>query len=115
MITLDGIKFAGASRFPTGDQGEYTADHLRLAGVLDVPNDPARTKEQIANDLVTQILLAGRKYYILAGCLAEDGEVWSRAEADANAARFAEITDASEKATMQSYLVEFVIRFFTGG
>ena len=83
--------------------------------MLDVANDPSRTKEQIAIDLVTQILASGRKSYILAGCLTEDGKVWSRADADANAARFAEITDAREKTAMQSYLVDFVRRFFLGG
>ena len=112
-LLLDGRKFA--PRSPTADQGEYTEHHLRLAGVLDVANDPSRTKEQIANELVTQILLSGRKSYVLAGRLTEDGKVWSRTEADANAARFAGITDAREKAAMQSCLVEFVRSFFLGG
>ena len=87
--------------------------YLRLAGVLDVANDPSRTKEQIAIDLVTQILASGWICYILAGCLTEDGKVWSRADADANAARFAEITDAREKTAMQSEIATSSGVFFS--
>ena len=115
FITLDGRKFAGISQSRTANQDDYIADQIRLARAFEVPNDlegVTRTKERSAVDLVTQILLSGRKNYILAGCLTEDGKVWSREEANANAARFAGITDASEKVAMQSFVVEFGISFF---
>ena len=113
-ITLDGRKFTGVSQSLTANQDAYIEGHLRLAGALEVLNDldgVTRTKERLAADLVTQILLSGRKSYILAGCLTEDGKVWSRADADANAARFAAISDAEAKAAMQSSIVEVVIGF----
>jgi hypothetical protein len=113
-ITLDGRKFSGTSLRGT-NQIEYIEHHLRLSGALEVLNDlecVTRTKERSANDLVTQILFSGRKSFILAGCLTEEGKAWSPSEADANAARFGEITDASEKAAMQSCIVEFATSFF---
>jgi hypothetical protein len=117
-ITLDGRKFTGISQDLTANQDDYILAHLRLAGAIEVLSDldgVTRTKEKRAEDLLTQILLSGRTHYILAGCLTEDGKVWSRKEADANAARFAGITDIAEKTAMRSSIVKFVIGFFSLG
>src|SRR5260370_254347 len=119
-ITLDGRKFTDVLHAPfVANQDDYVLAHLRLAGdVVKVFNDldgVQRTKEQRADDLFTQILLSGRTYYILAGILIEEGKVWSRAEADANAARFAAITDVGEKTAMRSAIVKFFIGFFSLG
>jgi hypothetical protein len=117
-ITLDGRKFTGISQALTANQDDYLLAHLRLAGAIEVMGDLdgiARTKEKRAEDLLTQILLSGRTHKILAGCLTEEGKVWSRAEADANAARFAGITDVEEKTAMRSSIVTFVIGFFSLG
>lgn len=117
-ITLDGRKFAGISQSLTANQDDYLLAHLRLAGAIEVLSDldgVKRSKEKRAEDLLTQILLSGRTHHILAGCLTEEGKTWSRAEADANAARFAGITDVAEKIAMRQSIVKFVIGFFTLG
>jgi hypothetical protein len=116
-ITLDGRNFLGPSQSCIANQAEYVVDQLRLAGVIELAaNDLAgatRAKERVAYDVMTEIMLSGRTSYILAGCLTEEGKTWSCADADANAARFDAITDPSEKAARQRYLVEFVSSFFT--
>jgi hypothetical protein len=117
-IKLDGRQFAGISQSLTANQDDYILAHLRLAGAIEVLSDidgKQRTKEQRAEDLLTQILLSGRTHHILAGCLTEVGKTWGRAEADANAARFAGITDVEEKTAMRTSIVKFVIGFFTLG
>jgi len=114
-ITLDGRKFGGEARGEeTADQFEYVERHLRTALASEISDDPegvTRTKERSAAHLVTQILLSGRSCYILAGCLTEEGRTWNRADADANAARFSQITDAEEKITMRLCIVEYVYGF----
>jgi hypothetical protein len=117
-ITLDGRKFQGISQALTANQDDYILAHLRLAGAIEVLSDldgVQRSKEKRAEDLLTQILLSGRTHHILAGCLTEDGKIWSRAEADRNAARFAALTDVAEKTAMRSSIVGFVIGFFSFG
>jgi hypothetical protein len=117
-ITLDGRKFRGISKDLTANQDDYILAHLRLAGALEVLQDPdgiKRHPEKRAEELLTQILLSGRTHHILAGCLTEEGKVWSRAEAEANAARFSEITSVEEKTAMRKSIVEFVIGFFSLG
>lgn len=116
-ITLDGRKFANLSqaRFPAS-QDDYILAHLRLGGAVEILNDAdgiKRTEEKRAEDLLTQILLSGRAHYVLAGCLTEEGKMWSRREADANASRFAGITDVSEKTEMRKLIVTFVVALFT--
>src|SRR5882762_4752102 len=99
-ITLDGRKFHGISQNLTANQDDYILAHLRLAGGVEVLGDLdgiKRTQEKRAEDLLTRILLSGRTHHILAGCLTEEGKVWNRTDADANAARFAGITDIGEK------------------
>src|SRR5260370_1434952 len=119
-ITLDGRRFNGFSHAPfAATQVDYVLAHFRLAGdAVKVFNDldgVQRTKERRLEDLLTQILLSGRTYYILAGILTEEGKVWSRAEADANAARFAAITDLEEKKAMRDSIMRFVIGFVLVG
>jgi len=115
-ITLDGRKFQGITQALTVNQDDYILAHLRLAGAVEVMSDPdgvKRTKEQRAEDLLTRILLSGRAHQILAGCVTEEGKVWNRTEADANAARFGAITDIADKTAMRSSMVQFVIGFFS--
>jgi len=117
-ITLDGRKFAGISQALTANQDDYILAHLRLAGALEILSDVdgvQRTKEKRAEELLTQILLSGRTHSILAGCLTEEGKVWTRKEADANALRFAAITDHVEKKAMRGAIVGFVVDFFGFG
>ena len=117
-ITLDGRKFKGISQSLTANQDDYILAHLRLAGAIEVLEDldgKKRTLEKRAEDLLTQILFSGRTHHILAGCLTEEGKVWSRQDADANAARFAAITDIPEKTEMRKSIVRFVVGFFTLG
>ena len=111
-ITLDGRKFR--SSLPGGpglaSQYDYLIEYLSAAGAFVVLNDldgVKRTPVQRAKDLFTQILLAG-KDHILAGYLTEEGKVWNRKDADANAERFAAITDAIEKVEMQKSMAMFV-------
>lgn len=117
-ITLDGRKFHGISQDITATQDDYILAHLRLAGALEVLSDLdgiKRTEQKRAEDLLTQILLSGRTHHILAGILTEEGKVWSRADADANATRFAEIRNVDEKLAIRKSIVEFVIGFFSLG
>lgn len=117
-IKLDGRQFSGITQSLTANQDDYILAHLRLAGAIEVLSDldgMRRTAEKRAEDLLTHILLSGRAQFILAGCLTEEGKVWSRAEADANAARFSQITDEEEKIAMRSSIVKFVIGFFQLG
>ena len=117
-ITLDGRKFTGVSQSISANQNDYIQANLRRAGAIEVLNDldgVKRSQEKRAEDLLTQILDSGRKPYILAGCLTEEGKVWNRAEADANAARFGAITDPAEISEMTSSIVKFVIGFFSLG
>jgi len=117
-ITLDGRKFFSITQALTATQDDYILAHLRLAGAIEVLSDldgVARTKEKRAEDLLTQILLSGRTHHILAGCLTEEDKVWSRAAADANAVRFAGITDIDEKTAMRTSIVQFVLGFFSFG
>ena len=104
-ITLDGRKFTGISQALTANQDDYILAHLRLAGAVEVMSDldgVVRTDEKRAEDLLTRILLSGKTHHILAGCLTEEGKVWNRKDADANAARFAELTNVAEKKAMRS-------------
>jgi hypothetical protein len=117
-IRLDGREFAGISQSLTSNQDDYILAHLRLAGAIDVLTDgdgKERTNDERANELLTQILLSGRKHFILAGCLTEVGKKWSRADADLNAVKFAEISSFEEKTLMRTATVRFVVGFFLSG
>lgn len=117
-IKLDGRTFHGITQALTAAQDDYITGHLRLAGSIEVLGDRdgvRRTEKQRAEDLLTNILLSGRKHQILAGCLTEEGKVWNRKTADDNAARFEAITDGAEKTDMRDFIVEFVVYFFSLG
>src|SRR5260370_1438267 len=117
-ITLDVRKFTGISQALPANQDDYILAHLRLAGAVEVMSDldgVVRTDEKRADDLLTRILLSGKTHHILAGCLTEEGKVWNRKDADANAARFAELTNVAEKKAMRSSIVGFVVDFFGFG
>jgi hypothetical protein len=117
-IRLDGRDFVGISQSLTSNQDDYILAHLRLAGAVDVLTDADGTKrsdDDRANELLTMILLSGRKHQILAGCLTEVGKKWSREEADRNAAVFSEITSFEEKTLMRTATVRFVVGFFLSG
>jgi hypothetical protein len=120
-ITLDGRKFQGVTHHTDGsdltaNRSDYILAQLRLAGRVphDLADDKRTTVVERADALLTQILLSARGPYILAGCMTEEGKVWCRSAADANAARFAEITDIGEKAVMRNELVAFVVSFCSG-
>jgi hypothetical protein len=116
-LKLDGRDFTGISQTLTADQDNYILAHLRLSGAMDIlaDADAKRTPEKKAEDLLTQIMLSGRASFILAGCLTEAGKKWNRAEADRNAAAFAEITDEAEKTALRESIVRFIIGFFSLG
>jgi hypothetical protein len=115
---LDGRDFHGISQSLSASQDDYILGHLRQAGALEVLGEldgVKRSNKQLAEDLLTRILLSGRSQQILAGCLTEQGKKWNREEADRNAAIFGAITDQEEKQKMRSAIVAFVILFFQFG
>lgn len=117
-MKLDGREFSGVDHKITAAQNDYIQAHLALAGVTDLLVEAGTTKPseeqlgEIRRKFLTQILLSGQKSFILSGCLTENGKKWSRAEADRNAARFDEITDADEMLEMTNGLAGVVISFF---
>jgi hypothetical protein len=113
-ITLDGRQFVGMTKEVTAAQDDYIFGHLRQAGAMG-DDGAERTKEQRAEKMLTTILLSGRKHFLVAGAFTEEGKVWNRVEADANAERFAAITSTEEKKAMQSSIVALVIGFFMSG
>jgi hypothetical protein len=115
-ITLDGRKFHGITKDLPANQEDYILVHLQLAGTLEALGDidgVKRTTQERAEDLLTQILLSGQTHYLVAGCLTEEGKVWNSKAADANAARFAGITDIPEKTYMRNAIVQFVVGIFS--
>jgi hypothetical protein len=117
-ITLDGRKFRSITQALTATQDDYILGHIRVAGAVEVLSDldgVTRSPEKRAEDLLTRILLIGQTHHILAGCLTEEGKAWNRKDADANAARFAAITDIDEKLVMRQEIVGFVVGFFSSG
>ena len=117
-ITLDGRKFHGIRQALTASQDDYILAYLRLSGAVEVMQEldgVKRSVEQRAEDLLTRILLSGYAAAILSGCLTEEGKEWNRKDADANAKRFAAVTDSAEKISMQQSLVGFVLGFFQYG
>jgi hypothetical protein len=113
-IKLDGREFHGITL--TTNQDDYIIGHLSLSGALEVLGDvdEKRAPKKRYQDLLTRILLSGRKQHILAGMLTEVGKKWTRAEADRNAAAFAEITDEDEKTTIHAAILRFVLSFLEG-
>jgi hypothetical protein len=117
-ISLDGRKFSGVTQSVSSIQHDYIQAKLRLAGAVGILTDldgVKRTNERRMEDLLTQILERRQKAPILAGCLTEEGKLWTPDEADRNAARFNAITDPDEISEMTKRIVEFVINFFSFG
>jgi hypothetical protein len=119
-ITLDGRTFQGITQALTAAQDDYVLVILRRSGALDliskVPkNATDQERAKHADELVTAVLESGRNHHLLAGLLTEPGKKWTREDAERNAARFADITDATEKIAMHKYLVHFIVGFFPSG
>jgi hypothetical protein len=117
-IRLDAREFQGITQALSASQDDYLLGHLRAAGALEIIGDldeKKRTPRKRAEDLLTAVMLAGRTYHVIAGCLTENGKKWTREEADRNAERFSEITDAEEKQAMRVAITRFVIGFFQLG
>ena len=111
-IKLDGRQFGPVGQSLTAAQDDYINANLRLADAMPIiAKMNENNYEQCAQELLTNIMLRGLKFNILAGVLAEQGRKWSRSEAERNAARFAEITDEAEKHLMQTEVVGFVLGF----
>ena len=112
-ITLDGRKFICFSADSLAASQEiYIIGQLRSSGVGEVscgPDSAKYTAEQRAEKMLTQIYISGRTHNILAGLLTEEGRAWNREDADANAVRFAGITNVDEKTAMRSSMVHFVV------
>jgi hypothetical protein len=122
-ITIAGRNFHGVTQELSAAQDDYLMGQLRLAGALDLFIAPAVQKvgknipnsippEELAESLLTQILVSGRASHILAGCLTEQEKKWTVEQADRNAEAFAAITGSADKQAMRAALVEFVIGFF---
>lgn len=114
-IKLDGREFVSIDHALTASQDDYILAHLRIAGVMDILSDAdgkSRTGKKRAEELLTQILLAGETQPILAGCLTEVGKKWNREEAERNTEKFRNISDKSEKAVMRTLIIRLVICFF---
>jgi hypothetical protein len=119
-IILDGRTFQGITQALTAAQDDYVLVILRRSGALSllskVPNNATdQDRAERADELVTAVLESGRNHHLLAGLLTEPGKKWTRDEAERNAARFADITDAAEKIAMHKYLVQFIVGFFPSG
>ena len=117
-VKLDGREFSSVSQAITAAQDDYIVVYLNESGATMVLHEKATNDEQRkikAQRLLQTILKSGLTNYILAGILTEKGKKWTRQEADANAIRFAEITDRKEQAFMRSAIVAFVIGFFRSG
>lgn len=110
-ITIDGRQFHGVTQELSAAQDHYLVGQLRLAGALEALTQKEKP-EEATEMMLTQILVSGRAPFVLAGCLTEEGKPWTFAEAGANAAAFASVTNAAEKKAMMDSLVSFVLGFF---
>jgi hypothetical protein len=112
-ITIDGREFHGVTQELSAEQDSFIIGQLRLAGALPalVAMKKNATEEQ-AETLLTQIMVSGRMYQILAGVLTEKDKSWSFDDATRNGARFAAVSNPVEKAAMCSAVVDFVANFF---
>jgi hypothetical protein len=118
-MKLDGREFSEAGHSVTAAQYDYIVGQLHaagareaLAGLDPTQRDATTTIEKPAADFVTRIYLTGRKSFILAGLLTEVGKHWTRVDADRNAAKFDQITDVEEIATMGKSIAGIAIVFF---
>lgn len=118
-IRLDDREFTLISGNVTAAQNDYILVYLNESGASDVLAPIAGTKkkpdERLGTVLLQTILKSGLQANVLAGLLTEKGKKWTRAEADRNAAIFADITDRKEQALMRTAMVGFVLGFFQSG
>ena len=111
-IKLDGRSFQGPAQDLTAARDQYINARLRQTDAYPIiQRITPENFERCGQDLLTNIMLRGMSFELLAGLLNEVGRPWSKAEADRNALAFAAITDMSEKFAMQSRLVQFVMFF----
>lgn len=111
VLRIDGREFHGVTQELSAAQDDYLIGQLRLAGAMEILL--GKDKPEIrAERLLTQIMISGRGAQILAGCLTEAGKSWTFEEAARNAARFAAITAAADKAAMRTAVVHLVSGFF---
>ncbi len=112
-IIIDGRQFQGVTQELSAAQDDYIIGQLRLAGALDLLMAARSTpSEEVAEALLTQILVSGRAAHVLAGCLTEAGKEWSFEDAAHNSVRFASSTSAEDKKAMRAAIVGFVVGFF---
>jgi hypothetical protein len=117
MLKLAGREYQVVSQGISAAQDDWLMGHLRAAGAIEILGDidRKRTQEQKSEELLTRILISGRKQYIVAGLLTEAGKLWTREDAERNAAAFAQITDSEEKKLMYSQLIVLSLHFFQLG
>lgn len=119
VIRLGGREFAGVTHDVTAAQEEFLSAHLRRSGALEVLSDSDIPQSRRAEEMLTRIQLAGATFQILAGCLVElvpnDGgnvrKKWKRAEAERNAAFFADLCDADSRSAIRAEIVGVVLGF----
>jgi hypothetical protein len=112
-IVIAGLTFHGVSQELPAAQDHYLIGQLRLAGCIDfLMNAKGGTAEEVAEGLLTRLLVSGHASQVLAGCLTEDGKKWSVASAEANAEMFDQVKDPESKRAMRDALLCFVLGFF---
>jgi hypothetical protein len=80
------------------------------AGVLKFAGKPMT--EELARDLVHEVLKSGKQEYLLAGLLVEQGVKWTPDAAAANAEWFADLSDPESKAALRSQFIPLLAGFF---
>jgi hypothetical protein len=120
LITIDGRQFRGIGEAMSARQDDFILSQLRRSGAMDVlaalPKEAtAEEKDKASDEMFNRIVESGRKFKLLAGLLTEDGKTWTQESAEANAARFAEITATADKVTMSKEVMRLVVHFFRFG
>ncbi|HLW82551.1 MAG TPA: hypothetical protein VKS20_10985 [Candidatus Acidoferrales bacterium] len=116
FLKLDGREFSVFFKASTSAaQDAYVLGHLRASGAIQVLADLNVPAERVADEMLTRIMVGGETFHVLAGCLTEKDKKWSRKEADRNAAAFAELTDATDRATIQGAMIGLARGFFATG
>ena len=108
-ITVHGKTFIGFSADSLAEQQQdYILRHIRYSqAAARIDDVPKQTTQDPAGKLFAQIVIADRTHYVLAGILTERGRASNRRDADANALRFAAITNPEEIATLQLCITTF--------
>lgn len=118
-VRLDGREFYLLNHTVTAAQNDYITAYLNESGASEVLSPIAGTKrkadENLGFRLLQTLLKSGLTNFVLAGLLTEENKKWTKKEADANALKFADITDKDEQARMRTAIVGFVLGFFQRG